>query len=337
MKEIKIKNKSPKMEKLIRSMLNVLDSIGIPLEMVKSDQTRMRIAEATLAVAGIKTSFSEAMSSDDNHFLTTRQIINYENDYLEGHYKEGSYDDIRRAHLIMQTTSGCILSSSQFEEQSTNTPTRGYACSPLFAELLRSYGTKKWEKLAIKFKKENESLREKLAHKRELERIPIKFPNGKEITLSAGPHNKLQGAIINDFLPRFGFGAELLYLGDTTDKYLIREENKLKELHFFELEHEELPDVIAYSQEKNLLFLVEAVHSYGQMGEIRVMKIKEKLKECTAEVVIVSAFEDKKKFRKFSDDIAWESEVWIAEDPDHMIHFNGIKFLDIHKSEKDEH
>ena len=332
MKVIKIKNKSKKVEKLIRSMLEVLDAIGIPLEMAKSDQTRMRIAEATLAVAGIKTSFSEAKSSDDNHFLTTRQIINYENDYLDGEYSPGAYDDIRRAHLIMQTVSGCIISSSQFKEQSTNTPTRGYACSPLFAELLRSYGTKKWDVLALKFQKENESLREKLAHKRELERIPIKFPNGKEITLSAGPHNKLQGAIINDFLPRFGFGAEILYLGDTTDKYLIREEKKLKELHFFELEHEELPDVIAYSHEKNLLFLIEAVHSYGQMGEIRVMKIKEKLKECTAEVVIVSAFEDKKKFRKFSDDIAWESEVWIAEDPDHMVHFNGIKFLDIHKN-----
>ena len=177
MKEIKIKNKSQKVEKLIRSMLKVLDTIGIPLEMAKSDQTRMRIAEATLAVAGIKTSFSEAKSSDDNYFLTTRQIIKYENDYLEGQYSPGSYDDIRRAHLIMQTTSGCIVSSSQFEEQSTNTPTRSYACTPLFAELLRSYGTKKWDDLAFKFKKENESLREKLAHKRELERIPLKFPD----------------------------------------------------------------------------------------------------------------------------------------------------------------
>jgi len=332
MKEITIKNKSKKVEKLIRSMLKVLDTIGIPLEMAKSDQTRMRIAEATLAVAGIKTSLAEAKSSEDNHFLTTRQIIEYERKYLEGDYKDSSYDNIRRTHLIMQTTAGCIISSSQLTEQSTNTPTRGYACSPLFAELLRSYGTKKWDDLAAKFKKDNESLREKLAHKRELERIPITFPNGKEITLSAGPHNKLQRAIIKEFLPRFGFGAEILYLGDTTDKYLIREEKKLKELHFFELEHEELPDVIAYSQEKNLLFLIEAVHSYGQMGEIRVMKIKDKLEECTAEVVIVSAFEDKKKFRKFSEDIAWESEVWIAEDPDHMIHFNGIKFLDIHKN-----
>ena len=331
MKEIKIKNKSPEVEKLIRSMLKVLDSIGIPLEMAKSDQTRMRIAEATLAVAGIKKSFSEAKSSDDDYFHTTRDIIDFENKHLEGKYKDSSYDDIRRYHLIMQTVSGCIINSSDIKKQSPNTPTRGYACSPLFAELLRSYGTKSWDELAVKFKKENESLREKLAHKRELERIPIKFPSGKEITLSAGPHNKLQRAIIEEFLPRFGFGAEILYLGDATDKYLVREEEKLRELHFFELEHEELPDVVAYSKEKNILFLIEAVHSYGQMGEIRVMKIKEKLKKCTAEIVIVSAFDDKKKFRKFSEDIAWESEVWIAEDPDHMVHFNGIKFLDIHK------
>ena len=331
MKEIKIKNKSPKVEKLIRSMLYVLDSIGIPLEMAKSDQTRIRMAEATLAVAGIKKSFSEAKSSDDNHFLTTREIIDFENKHLEGDYKDSSYDDIRRSHLIMQTVSGCVINSADIKEQSPNTPTRGYACSPLFAELLRSYGTRKWDELADNFRKENESLREKLAHKRELERIPIKFPSGKEIKLSAGPHNKLQRAIIEEFLPRFGFGAEILYIGDATNKYLVREEEKLRELHFFKLEHEELPDVIAYSKEKNLLFIIEAVHSYGQMGEIRVMKIKEKLKECNAEVVIVSAFDDKKKFHKYSEDIAWESEVWIAEDPDHMVHFNGIKFLDIHK------
>lgn len=331
MKTIKIKDKSPRVEKLIRSMLDVLDSIGIPLELAKSDQTRIRMAEATLAIAGIKKSFKEAKSSDDSHFLTTKQIIDYENKYLDRKCSPGGYDDIRRKHLVMQTISGCIISSSLLKEQNTNTPTRGYACSPLFAELLRSYGTSRWNDLAAIFKKENESLREKLAHKRELERIPIAFPSGKEVMLSAGPHNKLQRAIIQEFLPRFGFGAEILYLGDTTDKYLIRDDERLNEIGFFVIEHDELPDVIAYSQEKNLLFIIEAVHSSGQMGELRVLKLKEKLKDCKAEIVIVSAFEDKKKFKKFSDDIAWESEVWIAEDPDHMVHFNGIKFLDIHK------
>ncbi|MFS2517149.1 MULTISPECIES: BsuBI/PstI family type II restriction endonuclease [Parabacteroides] len=26
-------------------------------------------------------------------------------------------------------------------------------------------------------------------------------------------------------------------------------------------------------------------------------------------------------------DIAWETEVWIAENPGHMIHFNGDRFI----------
>lgn len=329
MKEIKI-NKSPRVKKLILSMLDILEAVGIPLEQ-EGDRTKVRIAEAALAVAGIRRSFSEAVSSDEKHFLTTRKIIEFENDYLEGNYSSGSYDDIRRHHLILLTTAGYVVNSSQLDTQSTNNPTRGYAASPMFAELLRSYGTKSWKKTLEYFKLKNEELKEQLARKRELERIPVILPSGVEVRLSAGEHNELQRDIIQKFLPVYGFGAEVLYLGDTTDKYLVREDEKLKALNFFELEHEELPDVVAYSKDKNLLFLIEAVHSFGQMGEIRVRKLKEKLQDCTAQLIFVSAFENKKIFRKFSADIAWESEVWIADNPDHMIHFNGYKFLEIHK------
>ena len=216
-------------------------------------------------------------------------------------------------------------------DRSTNNPTRGYAASPIFAELLRSYGTMEWEQTLATFRQRNEELKEILARKRELERIPVILPSGIEIKLYAGEHNELQRDILQKFLPRFGFGAEVLYLGDTIDKYLNREDEKLDAIGFFELEHEELPDVVAYSKEKNILFLIEAVHSYGQMGEIRVKKLKDKLRNCTAQLIFVSAFENKKIFRRFSDDIAWESEAWIADNPDHMIHFNGYKFLEMHQ------
>lgn len=311
-------------------MLEVLEAVGIPLE-DKSNKMKVRIAEAVLAVAGIKKSFAEAVSSEDNYFPTTRQITDYENKYFEDDYKSSSYDNIRRYHLVMLTAAGYVVSSSQFDKQSPNNPTRGYAASPAFAQLLRSYGTAEWASELSDFKRKNEELKEMLARKRELERIPVKLPSGVEVRLSAGEHNELQRDIIQQFLPRFGFGAEVLYLGDATDKYLIREDEKLKAINFFELEHEELPDVVAYSSEKNLLFMIEAVHSIGQMGEIRVKKLKDKLQECTAQLIFVSAFENKKIFRKFSEDIAWESEVWLADNPDHMIHFNGYKFLEIHK------
>ncbi len=309
-------------------MLEILRATGIPVE-TRPARTQRRIAEAALAVAGVSKSFTEAVSSDDGRFLTTRQIIAFENERLGGNYSPGSYDDIRRNHLILLTTAGHVVSSSTLETQSTNNPTRGYAASPSFATLLRAFGTAGWNSALDDFMRRRESLRLELERRRELERIPDTLPSGVEVRLSAGEHNALQRDIIQEFLPRFGFGAEVLYLGDSTNRFLVRESNKLVALGFFVLEHEELPDVVAYSESKNILFLIEAVHSSGEMSELRVRKLREKLASCSASLVFVSAFATRTSFRKFSAELAWESEAWIAESPDHMIHFNGWKFLSL--------
>lgn len=329
MKKI-VTGKPRNIDKLINGMLQILEETGIPLESIGT-RTQIRIAEAVLAVGDVRKSFQEAKSAEDGHFLTTRQIIEFENKYLAEKASPGSYDDIRRHHLILATKAGFVINSSALNTQSTNNPTRGYAFSSEFAALVRTFGTDNWKESLAAFKQRNEELKELLQRKRDLERIPVTLPSGAEIRLSAGEHNQLQKDIIEQFLPRFGFGAEVLYIGDTTDKFLVREEDKLAALRFFTLEHEELPDVIAYSESKNLLFMIEAVHSYGQMSEIRVDKLKAKLKDCTANLVFISAFENKTIFRKFSTEIAWESEVWIADAPDHMIHFNGYKFLEMHQ------
>lgn len=122
-----------------------------------------------------------------------------------------------------------------------------------------------------------------------------------------------------------------MYVGDTCDKLLHTDKEELNELGFFELKHDELPDVLAYNREKNLLFLIEAFHCTGQWDKTRLFKVKKKLENCKAELVFVSAFETIDQFRTKSNDIAWETEVWIADMPEHMIHFNGWKFLEIHK------
>ena len=322
--------RSGRIRRLVSEMLSVLSEAGIPIES-RNARTQRRIAEAALAVAGISHSFNEAKSSDDGVFLTTRQIIAFENAHLGGDYSPGSYDDIRRSHLILLTAAGFVVNSSALETQSTNNPTRGYAASPAFAALLRSRGTREWKSALEKFLRDNEALREVIAHKRELEKIPVTLPSGVLVSLSAGEHNALQRDIVHLFLPRFGFGAQVLYIGDSTKRSLVRDDSALRSLHVFPLEHEELPDVVAYSAEKNILFLVEAVHSSGQMSEMRVQKLRGKLRDCTASPVFVSAFATRASFRKFAADIAWESEAWIAESPDHMIHFNGWKFLEINK------
>jgi hypothetical protein len=101
----------------------------------------------------------------------------------------------------------------------------------------------------------------------------------------------------------------------------------LKQLSFFELSHNELPDIIAYSRKNNWLYLIEAVHSSGPMSETRVLELKKMLKDCTAELIFVTGFLTRPDFKKWMLVVAWETEVWIADNPDHLVHFNGHKFL----------
>jgi type II restriction enzyme len=175
-------------------------------------------------------------------------------------------------------------------------------------------------------------LAERLDAARLIEVVPIRLPDGQMLQFSPGEHNLLQKAIIEQFLPRYGYGAEVLYVGDTAKKFLVRAEAKLRALKFFELEHGELPDVVAYSATKNWLFLVEAVHSSGPISSVRLLELKRLAKECTADIIFVTAFLTRNIFRKFAPDIAWETEVWIADAPDHLVHFDGEKFLGPYKS-----
>lgn len=329
MKKISIKftgNKTTSVKKMISDIISILDSVGIPTNL--TDRRLERMAMACLAVGNMRNSIKEC---ETEHFLKTRDIISFENQYFGENISYGSYDDIRRKDLLYLVESGLVINSSNVEEQAVNNPTRGYAIAPHFAELLKSYGSPSWNNALIKFQEESVKLAEALKRHRDLERIPVSLPGSAKILLSSGEHNLLQKQIVEKFLPRFGFGSALLYLGDTDNKLLFKEEEKLREIGFFNLEHEELPDVVAYSKEKNIVFLIEAVHSAGPMSEIRVRKLRRQLKDCRATLVFVTAFLDKNTFRKWVVDIAWETEVWIADAPDHLIHFNGYKFLEIHK------
>ena len=302
--KIKIQTGTPtKVKNLVFNILDVFQLISIPVD--NTDRKLERMAKACLAVGKIKKDFSEVCSFEDG-FTRTRDIIAFENEYLGEDISSGSYDDIRRQDLKLLVEAGIVVNSSSTEEQATNNPSRGYGLSTSFANLLHSFGSSRWEILLNEFRKETKSLKEELERRRDLQKVPVTLPNGKTIVLSYGEHNNLQKAIIEVFLPLFGFGAEVLYVGDTKDKFLHLEKAELEKIKFFTLEHEELPDVVAYSREKNLLYLIEAYHSTGEWDEIRVRKVKRKLEEsgCTANIIFFTAFENKNIFKQKAKDIA---------------------------------
>jgi type II restriction enzyme len=142
----------------------------------------------------------------------------------------------------------------------------------------------------------------------------------------------LQKAVITHFLPRFGHGAGVLDFSKTASTFLGSNDAKSNALKFLELAQAELPDVIAYSEKKNWLFLIDTGPGSRRISPIRLLELKRLAKECAAEVVFISAFLTRETFRKFAPEIAWETEVWFADAPDHLVHFDGDKFLGPYKS-----
>lgn len=323
--------KNEKIQQLYLDMLGILEIVGIPLDGL-SDRRKEKMAGACLATGQIVTSFKEVKSIMDGSFLKTRDIIDFENAHYGEDISSGSYDDIRRKDLKPLTEAGLVLNSSLLDQSATNNPNRGYALDAQFANLLKVYGTSKWEAKLSYYLETRRKTKEELERKKALERIPVTLPSGKTLELSQGEHNLLQKKIIEEFLPQFGMGAQVLYVGDTTDRYLVRDDKTLKQIHFFSLEHGALPDVVAYSENRNLLFLIEAYNTSGPMDNFRVANLKALLKDCTADTVFITAFLNAKEFMKLFPKIAWETEVWISDNPEHMIHLNGYKFLEIHKT-----
>lgn len=318
--------KSSANQDLINHALFILENFGIPVDGTPRRLERMAIA--FLAIADIKRKSDFKLAKDlvkDKYALKTRDIIEYVNTNFGENISRGSYDDIRRKDLKLLVLADIVLSSSPNSDR--NDSTRGYGLSPIYADLIRTYPSKDWVKKSKTKLKDVEPIAKKLKRSRKIVKVPTILPSGKKLEFSPGPHNQLQKAIIEDFLPRYGYGAQVLYVGDTAEKFLHLDTKELEKLNFFEIARTELPDVIAYSKQKNWLYLIEAVHSSGAISEVRLLQLQKITKDCKADIIYVTAFLNRKTFRKFIADVAWETEVWIADNPDHLVHFNGDKFL----------
>jgi hypothetical protein len=241
-------------------------------------------------------------------------------------YAENTRETVRR-QVIHQFEQARIVDRNPDEPGlATNSPRTHYALSDIAIRTIRQFNTPNWETALAEFLDAQDSLMAMYERKRQLELIPLSY-QGQEYHLSPGKHNELQVAIIEEFGPRFAPGAKLLYLGDTANKLLLLDEDTLGELNVPFSKHDKLPDVILFDQDRKWLYLIEAVTSHGSVTPKRRVELDDMLKDCPAGLIYVSAFPDFVTFRNFLSEIAWETEVWLSEMPDHMIHFNGDRFM----------
>jgi len=300
---------------------NILKNLGLP----EAQQNEMS-ALTLLALCGIKPKDNWASASRVS-LKVTKGIMAFIKKEYKKTYAPNTRETVRRQVLHQFIQALIVDQNPDNPLLPVNSPKAHYAISEAALEVIISFKTENWESSVKKFKYDYGDLSKKYLKERKKALIPVKLSNGKIIKLSPGKHNKVQQAIIQNFAPRFSKGAEILYLGDTAKKDLYSDDKILKELNIPITQHSKLPDVIIYDRPRNWLFLIEAVTSHGPVTPKRVIEIEEFLKNCKAGKVYVSAFPDFSEFKKHSSKIAWETEVWLVEAPDHMIHFNGDKFL----------
>lgn len=175
-------NKNENTKRLINEALDVLEAVGIPFDR-KTESALERMAQCLLAVAGITNEWTQAK---DNTGLKTRDIIEIVNQTFGENISSGSYDDIRRKHLKLLVLADLVVNTGAGKGSATNDPTRGYSLSSDFAKLIIKYKTPKWKSALKAFNKKKTALSEVLARKRNIEKVPVKLPDGVSLALSAG-------------------------------------------------------------------------------------------------------------------------------------------------------
>ena len=292
-----------------------LDQIGMP----KAQQADI-CCYVILAMAGIKPDMQWKEAT--NEWIRIHDIIQFANSYYGTTYAENSRETFRKQALHHFRTAALVEDNGK----ATNSPNYRYRLTKETFQLLRVRDTIEWEVSLRRFQHYHPSLVETYASKRKMIMMPVKI-NGQDFSFSPGKHNELQKAIIEEFAPRFAPDSECLYVGDTIEKDLVKNVEKLTKLGFEITLHDKMPDVVLYREDKDWLYFVESVTSVGPMDPKRILEITEMTKDVTAGKIFVTAFLDFKTYKRFSEDLAWETEVWIAEMPEHMIHLNGDKFL----------
>lgn len=266
-------------------------------------------------------------TSASNPMLGIRAILDWVRDRQGHEVAENTRETYRRQTLHQFRDAGFVIYNDDDPGRVPNSSLNNYRLNPEALAVIRTYGTDGFDDAVAAYLVKAPGLLSKYQAARELTRIPVTLPGGKELTLSGGGQNVLIKQMIDDFCAYFIPGGEVIYIGDADEKLMHFDEDCLASLGVTVDTHGQMPDLVVYQREKNWLFLMEAASSHGPVDAKRHGELQALFAGSTAGLVYVSCFPDRATMRRFLADLAWETEAWCASDPTHMIHLNGERFL----------
>lgn len=304
----------------IEQALHIIKSLGLPRE-----QHNERSALCLLALLNLKP--EKSWKDAEAPLIGITPIMDFAALHYGKKYAPNTRETVRRQTMHQFVDAGIALYNPDEPSRPVNSPKAVYQIEPAALELIRSFGTDKWGDALYKYLSAQKTLAERYAKEREQNKLPVKLKNGLEFQISPGEHSELIKAIIEEFAPRFTPGAQLIYAGDTGEKWGYFDKDALSALGIEVDSHGKMPDVVFYWSDNNWLVLVESVTSHGPVNPKRHSELARLFEKSTAGIVYVTAFPTRSVMGKYLGEIAWETEVWVADAPSHMIHFNGERFL----------
>ena len=304
----------------IESALQILILLGLPRA-----QQNERSAICLLALLNLtpEKSWAEA----DSPLMGITPIMSWARDHYKKEYAPNTRETFRRQSMHQFCDAGIALYNPDQPDRAVNSPKSVYQIEPIVLSLLRTFETAQWLDNLTSYLTGRETLLEKYAKAKKHHRIPVSIAPDQEITLSPGQHSELIRAIIEEFAPRFAPGSILIYAGDTGDKWGYFDKTLLCALGVDVDSHGKMPDVVLHFIEKNWLLLVESVTSHGPVDGKRHAELAKLFAKSTVGLVYITAFPSRAVMGRYLSEIAWETEVWVADAPSHLIHFNGDRFL----------
>lgn len=292
----------------------LLGDLGLPPQLRNNMACYTLIAMADLV-------HCETWRDATNRFVGINMIIQYLQEYQIHTYAPNTRESIRKQVIKPWRD----LAMVEDNGEPTNSGKMAYRLTDEFLQLIQTYESPEWITALKYFRIYHQALIRGHAAEKHVANMNVRI-NGQDYRLSPGAHNKLQKAVAEVFKERFARDAVIVYLGDSVDRVLYKNQELLDELGF-DITLDVLPDIVMFDRQKRWLYFIECVTSVGPINDYRKSIFDEMTRGVDAGNIYVTAFPDAKTFKKFAGDLAWDTEVWIADLPEHMIHLNGDRFI----------
>ena len=306
--------------KRVDEALAILTSIGVPRV-----QENERSALTLLALLDLGS--GDPWSASNDPLRGVNEMMDWMGSIYGKSYAANTRETIRRFTLHQFMAMGLVDHNPDDPRRAVNSPNSVYQVRQAFLDTVRAYGSDTWEARLEAFLEELQEANHLRENERPMEMIPVTLPNGTELSLTPGGQNDLVKEIIEEFAQRFTPGGHVIYVGDAGASGRHFDSEYLAGLGVVLDEAGRMPDVVIHSIETDWLVIIEAVTSHGPVNALRHGQLKDLFADCSCGIVYVTAFLDRVAMRQYLSEIAWETEVWVADAPTHLIHFDGEKFL----------